>query len=95
MAEGSLPGETMMETPAATAQETAQEILSEEERVLVGYIKVDSTITRKTLAEKMNVSSDHIKRRLEALKKKCGHCHVGSTKKGRWVFDSNKKGSSK
>ena len=78
--------EVSPQTTTETAQETAQENLSAEESRILGYIKANATITRKVLSEKLGISSDSVKRRLDALKAKLGLHHEGPTKKGRWVF---------
>ena len=80
------------QTSRETAQETAQENLSAEESIIVDCIKANTAITRKLLSEKIGISSDSVKRRLEALKAKLGLHHEGPTKKGRWVFGSKPKG---
>ena len=79
--------EIAQETAQETTLETAQENLSAEESRIVDYIKANATITRKVLSEKLGISSDSVKRRLDALKTKLGLHHEGPTKKGRWVFD--------
>ena len=78
--------ETAQETAQETPQESAQEHLSVEESRIVDYIRSNAAITRKLLSEKLGISSDSVKRRLEALKAKLGLHHEGPTKKGRWVF---------
>ena len=82
----SLSPQTSKESTQEIAQETAQENLSVEESRIVAYIKANAAITRKLLSEKLGISSDSVKRRLEALKAKLGLHHEGPTKKGRWVF---------
>ena len=78
--------ETAQETAQETPQESAQEHLSVEESRIVDYIRSNAAITRKLLSEKLGISSDSVKRRLDALKAKLGLHHEGPTKKGRWVF---------
>ena len=81
------------QTTTETAQETAQENLSAEESRILDYIKANATITRKVLSEKLGISSDSVKRRLDALKAKLGLHHEGPTKKGRWVFGPKPSGT--
>ena len=45
-----------------TAQETAQENLSDIELKILSCIKMDSEITRKLIAEKIGISADSVKR---------------------------------
>lgn len=78
--------ESTQEIAQETPQEIAQEHLSVEESRIVAYIKANAAITRKLLSEKLGISSDSVKRRLDALKAKLGLHHEGPTKKGRWVF---------
>ena len=80
------------QTSKESAQEIAQENLSVVESRIVAYIKANAAITRKLLSEKLGISSDSVKRRLEALKAKLGLHHEGPTKKGRWVFGTESKG---
>ena len=87
-----LSPQTSKEAAQETAQETAQENLSAEESRIVAYIKANAATTRKLLSEKLGISSDSVKRRLEALKAKLGLHHEGPTKKGRWVFGPKPKG---
>ena len=84
--------ESTQEIAQETAQETAQENLSVEESRIVAYIRSNAAITRKLLSEKLGISSDSVKRRLDALKAKLGLHHEGPTKKGRWVFGTESKG---
>lgn len=70
-----------------TAQEAAQENLSDIELKILSCIKMDSEITRKLISEKIGISTDSVKRRLDSLKAKVGLRHEGPTKKGHWVFD--------
>ena len=91
-ADRSLSPQTSKESTQEIAQETAQENLSVEESRIVAYIKANAAITRKLLSEKLGISSDSVKRRLEALKAKLGLHHEGPTKKGRWVFGTGSKG---
>ncbi len=53
-----------------TAQETAQENLSDEELEILACINDDATVTRKELSGKIGISADSVKRRLDVLKKK-------------------------
>ena len=85
-ADRSLSPQTSKESAQEIAQETAQENLSVEESRIVDYIRSNAAITRKLLSEKLGISSDSVKRRLDALKAKLGLHHEGPTKKGRWVF---------
>jgi predicted HTH transcriptional regulator len=87
-----LSPQTSREAAQEAAQETAQENLSAEESIIVDCIKANTAITRKLLSEKLGISSDSVKRRLEALKAKLGLHHEGPTKKGRWVFGPEPKG---
>ena len=80
------------QTSKESTQEIAQENLSAEKSRIVAYIKANAAITRKLLSEKLGISSDSVKRRLEALKAKLGLHHEGPTKKGRWVFGTELKG---
>jgi len=59
-----------------TTQETTQEILS--------LIRAKPTITRKELAQNINLSEEGVKYHLTQLRKKSIIKHVGSTKKGFW-----------
>jgi len=81
------------ETTQETTQETAQEGLSVEDEKILACIRIDAAITRKLLAEKLGISSDRVKRRLDVLKAKLGLRHEGPTKKGRWVFGPKPKGN--
>ena len=84
--------EMSQQTAQEAAQETAQEGLSVEDEKILACIRIDAAITRKQLAEKLGISSDRVKRRLDVLKAKLGLRHEGPTKKGRWVFGSKPKG---
>ena len=70
-----------------TAQETAQETfdtLTDEEKIVILLIN-NPRMTRNELAEKLDISSDAVKRRLEKLKKEGKIERQGSTKAGKWV----------
>ena len=90
------PQETTREmspqTAQETTQETAQEGLTVEDEKILACVRADPAITRKLLAEKLGISSDRVKRRLDVLKAKLGLRHEGPTKKGRWVFGPKPKG---
>ncbi len=73
-----LSPQTSREAAQETAQKTAQENLSAEESIIVDCIKANTAITRKLLSEKLGISSDSVKRRLEALKAKLGLHHEGA-----------------
>ena len=80
------------QTAQEAAQETAQEGLAVEDEKILACIRADAAITRKLLAEKLGISSDRVKRRLDVLKANLGLRHEGPTKKGRWVFGPKPKG---
>ena len=70
-----------------TAQEIAQETfdtLTDEEKIVILLIN-NPRMTRNELAEKLDISSDAVKRRLEKLKKEGKIERQGSTKAGKWV----------
>ena len=70
-----------------TAQETAQETfdtLTDEEKIVILLIN-NPRMTRNELAEKLDISSEAVKRRLEKLKKEGKIERQGSTKAGKWV----------
>ena len=77
----------LTKTAQEAAQEAAQENLSDIELKILSCIKMDSEITRKLISEKIGISTDSVKRRLDSLKAKVGLRHEGPTKKGHWVFD--------
>ena len=85
--------EMSQQTAQEAAQETAQEGLSVEDEKILACVRIDAAITRKLLAEKLGISSDRVKRRLDVLKAKLGLRHEGPTKKGRWVFGPKPKGN--
>ena len=77
-------------TSGGTVQENAQEITQEtddisvEERILV-LLMERPEITRRELAQKIAISPDSVKYRLEKMKASGCIEHQGSTKAGKWV----------
>lgn len=59
--------------------------LSENEKLLLEFIKKDTTITQKELAEKMELSISTIKRILSNLKEKEVITYVGNKRSGHWI----------
>ena len=62
-------------------QETTQETTQEK---ILGYLRAEPTLTRKLLAQRLNISEDGIKYHLNKLKAANKIRHVGPTKAGRW-----------
>lgn len=65
----------------AATQETTQETTQEK---IMGYLRAEPTLTRKLLAQRINISEDGIKYHLNKLKAENRIRHVGPTKAGRW-----------
>ena len=81
--EAYLKGAPAQENAQETAQEKYDE-LSEEEKIIV-LLSNNPQMTRNELAEKLNISPDAVKRRMDKLKKAGRIEHQGSTKAGKWV----------
>lgn len=75
------PAEPKGKMVGGTAQETTQETTQEQ---ILRLLRIQPSITRKELAEKIGLSSDGIKYHLAKLKSIGVIRHTGSTKAGRW-----------
>jgi len=62
---------------AATAQDTTQE-------KIMASLRAEPTLTRKLLAQRLNISEDGVKYHLNKLRAAGRIRHVGPTKAGRW-----------
>ena len=81
--EAYLKGAPAQENAQETAQEKYDE-LNDEEKIIV-LLSNNPQMTRNELAEKLNISPDAVKRRMDKLKKAGRIEHQGSTKAGKWV----------
>jgi len=66
---------------AATAQDTTQETTQEK---IMASLRAEPTLTRKLLAQRLNISEDGVKYHLNKLRAAGRIRHVGPTKAGRW-----------
>ena len=82
--EAELKGAPAQETAQETAQENSKRLTDEE--IIINLLSENPKLTRNELANKLDMSPDAVKRRLEKLKRAGKIEHQGSTKAGRWVI---------
>jgi ATP-dependent DNA helicase RecG len=75
----------------AAAQETTQETTPKK---ILASLRVEPTLTRKLLAQRLGISEDGVKYHLNKLKAAGRIRHVGPTKGGRWEMVEHRLGES-